>query len=132
MKKPIIYALVLAGILGGSFLFKYIILGGAKPVSLKSDVVAELISTNLQGSSNYRPVEGKDYNVKSIKYFNNKQWLVVSTTPVGTFSDSATIVFKKQGGSYKVVLGPSNLFQDSDLNNLPKDVINHLRKIKVL
>lgn len=121
MRKTIINLLVCAIILGGAFVARYLILDRAAVVSLPSDPLFTSISQSLRNGS-YLPIEGKDYKLNHVQYFDNNQWAVATIVPIGTASDSATIVLQKQNGSYEVVLGPANSFVGDDLNGLPADV----------
>lgn len=129
MRKQLITPiLVLIGVLLIGFLGRYFILQRAGVATLKNDQIAATVEDSLKSSAvgSYTPIAGKDYTVKSVKYFDNKQWVVVSILPVGTSSDPAKLVLKQQNGEYRTVVGPSNFFPPDNLVSFPSDVVNYL------
>ncbi len=133
MRRALIYTIVVVGILAGGVIGRHLILGGAPVVFLKVDPISDQVAKSLQGSGGgYLPILGKDYVIKNTKYFENKQWVVVSTQPVGTASDALIIIFHKNGNSYEVTVGPTNFFANTDVGKLPTSVINYLKDLKLL
>ena len=106
---------------------KSIILGHMRVISLQSSTISGAIASSIQSSSSYYPIENKDYAVGHIQYFDNKQWAVVSILPVGTSSDSATLVLKMSSGGYKTAFGPANSFQGANLSALPAEVAKYVK-----
>jgi hypothetical protein len=118
---------VLIILLTGAFLIRSVILDSAAAVSLAQDPLAASVTASLKGSS-YTPILGKDYVIADTSYFEGQQWVVVSIEPVGTSSDAAKLVLKKDNTTYKNILGPSNFFQASDFSALPASVTNFLKE----
>jgi len=107
---------------------RYFILGRASVVRLPANAALSTIGTSLQDEApgSYLPIEGKDYIISKVTYFDDRQWVVVSTDPVGTASDPALVVLKKSDNTYRKVLGPSGFFQGNDLTGLPNDLKSFL------
>lgn len=79
------------------------------------------------GGQTSLPVAGKDFNLKNIKFFNDKQWAVVSVEPVNYNFDSGIVVLKKQADVYIVQVPPNSKLSSSYLVTLPKEVVNYLQ-----
>ena len=107
---------------------RYFILDRARLVTLSADPLYSALAGSLQSGpyGSYLPVEGKDYTVGSVKYFDNGQWAVVSVVPVGTSSDPSSVVLQKQGKTYRTVIGPSNSFLGTNMAGLPADLVKYL------
>jgi len=132
MKRVIIYLVVWLSFIAIVISGRYVILGRAKIVSLKTDAISSAIEQSFKssGQGSYAPIEGKDYRIAGVRYFDNNQWVVVAIAPLGTSADSAKTVLQQVGSGYKKVLGPTNFFQDSDLAPLPGDVSIFLKENK--
>lgn len=114
-------------LLMSAFLGRYLILGGISIVRLKVDPISSAVALNIKNpTTGYAPVEGLDYTLGQIKYFDNNSWVVVSIDPVGASLDPGELVFKTTGNTYQKVLGPSNFFQSKDLDGIPPDVAGYL------
>ena len=133
MRNYIVSGSTLVVFLIGSLLARPIILGNASVITLQQNQIAWETAKSFETltGGTYLPIAGKDYTSK-VRYFINRQWAVVSITPINSFSDPATVVFGKSGGNYVIALGPSNSFQSSSLNGLPKEVVAYLRASGVI
>jgi hypothetical protein len=125
VNRMAVLIILIAAAIGG----RYIILDRAKPVSLKKDSLASAVEVSLApvNPNSYLPIEGKDYTIGNVNYFQNGQWAVVSLKPIGTSSDPAKLILTKKNGSYQKFIGPSNFFPSSELVSLPNDLVNFLK-----
>lgn len=115
---------VLAGLVLFSMLARLIITGGYPTVKLSpASVLDGPISVGIgQTSAGALPAAGKDYQIKNVRYFNDKEWVVVKILPLKTKADPAVLVLKKVDGVYQTVLGPAGQFSSSYLYVMPRDV----------
>jgi len=129
MKRLIGILLFLVIVVAATFAGKYIILGKAQVISLKSDPISGVISSSFQSNAgnNYLPILGRDYMIKTTKYFDDGQWAIVSTQPLNGYSDPAIFILKEYSGIYRVVAGPSNDFLTSSVAAMPSDVVQYLK-----
>ena len=106
---------------------RYFILDRASVVSIKYDPLSSAVSKGLEVSgSNYLPIEGKDFKVSKVSYFDNNTWVVVGVDPIGNSADPATLVLHLVSGTYSTALGPLNSFNGVDLSGIPSDVQSYL------
>jgi len=122
--KAVLAVILLLAIFG----CRRLVLGGAKPISLKSDSLTAAIESSFASpaSSSYMPIDGQDYSISQVSYFDDGSWAVAQLTPINNLSDPAKVVLKKDG-SYRTVMGPSNFFTDSDYAKLPADVTDFIK-----
>lgn len=117
-------------ILSGCFIVlsaiaKAVILGGEPAIGLpKAPAMAGVVSVGLgqTDGDNSLPQEGKDYRLKSVRYFYDGKWAVVQINPLKENADPAVLVLKKINGIYQTVLGPAGQFTNSYLYVMPPDV----------
>lgn len=66
---------------------------------------------------------GVPYTISKSKIYKS-DWAVLKIT--STTTDPANVVLKKEGGSWKVVLGPGTYFDDQDLQSVgaPEEISN--------
>jgi hypothetical protein len=129
-KRPVVIYLCLMVLIIVSVIARQIILGGSPQIKLTpaaplSGVVSESLA-NL-GQNGSLPIEGKDYTLHDVRYFNNRAYAVVSVTPLSKATDASTLVLKAASGTYQVVLGPGTAFSNSDVQGLPADVTQYLK-----
>ena len=107
---------------------RQLILGGARPVSLKQDSLTSAVENSfvVSGANSYLPIDGLDYSINGINYFNNG-WAVATLKPINNSSDPGRVVLRQVGGSYRALVGPSNFFDDKDYARLPADVVNFIK-----
>lgn len=68
---------------------------------------------------------GKDYKISDLKFYNNNTWAIAVIQPITFETDPALIIYKKEGKSWRIFLGPGTSFEDTDpqlLNQLPQEV----------
>lgn len=128
--KPLLKTLgFLAGLVVVTLLARMVITGGYPTIRLSSasSSLAGPVSIGIgQASSNTLPEIGKDYDIKSAKYFDNKEWVVVNISPLKSKGDPAFMVLKKIDGVYQTVLGPAGQFNGSYFYVMPLDVDQYL------
>ena len=126
LKRLVLFAVILAIAMAT----RMIILGGKPEVNLSTaPAMAAAVSRGLgqTGSgSPYLQQEGKDYKLRSVSYFYNKEWVVVKVLPVKNNGDVAFLVLKKINGIYQSVLGPASTFNASYFYVMPLDVQKYL------
>jgi hypothetical protein len=108
-----------------------IILGGEPVTSLaQAPALAGAVSVGLgqTDDSGSLQQEGQDYRLKSVRYFEDKEWAVASIKPLNNDADPAVLVLKKINGVYQTVLGPAGQFTNSYLYVMPSDVGQYLVK----
>lgn len=122
------------GVLVVCVLARTIITGGASTINLSpASALAGPVSIGMgQTSSGTLPEAGKDYQIKTAKYFDDKQWVVVNILPLKTKADPAVMVLKKIDGVYQTVLGPAGQFTNSYSYVMPPDVSSYLSQQGVL
>ena len=104
-------------------------LGGVNETYFQKSSQSYLIAQTLKdtsGNSNL-PIEGKDFSIKKVKYFDSGSWMVVSINSVSNSANSGLIVFSKQASGYVTILGPGTGFSSSDLARVPNDVSKYLQ-----
>jgi len=106
---------------------KTIFLGGAKVVSLgSSSFLAGQVSQTLgPNNAGVLPVANSDYRYTT-KYFDNNSWIMVNVIPLKGNGEDTTIIFQKDGGGYKKVLGPGSAFTNNQVLGLPPDISTYL------
>ena len=93
-----------------------------------TSTIAETISDPTSSSPFLR--QGSDFTVSNERYFNSKEWLVVTVSPVKkNAAEPAVIVLHLQDSKYTTVIGPGTTFDERDLTTLPSEVIQYLRNI---
>ena len=123
----VMFSLLLLGLL----VVNYVVLGGAHVINLApAPELAGQISQNLVTISNATklPIEGTDFNLSDTHYFNNKQWVVTSITPLNNSFNAGLAVLSNQEGVYKIVLGPGSAFSKDETRTLPTEVANYLNQ----
>lgn len=123
------YLLILAFLAIGASIVKYIVLGGLPVITLApATPLSSAISQGLTSltTGNTLPVEGKDFVIKDVHYFDNQTFAVVSVGALKLSTDPATLVLQKLNGSYRVILGPGTTFSASSVQDLPSDVVQYL------
>jgi hypothetical protein len=128
-RSSLVFKAVSAGLLLlAIFGCRQLVLGGAKPISLKSDSLTAAVENSFasSASNSYLPIDGQDYSISRINYFDDGLWAVAQLTPINNLTDPAKVVLKKDG-SYRSVMGPSNFFTDSDYAKLPTDVADFIK-----
>jgi hypothetical protein len=108
---------------------RYFVLDGGKSITLRYSSSYGAIASALRSAhgNTYQPIQGKDYTISRFVYFDNSQWLIVYTSPVGNFSDPGIIVLQKKGAYYRAMLGPtSDSFTSSELVGLPSNLSKYL------
>jgi hypothetical protein len=111
-----------------STIFKNVILDGTPQTRLHSaPPLAGTISQSIipPQSKGILPVVGKNFNITSTHYLDNRQWVVVSVSSIPD-NNSAVLVLQELDGNYQVVLGPGTLFLASDVQFMPTEVVNYL------
>jgi hypothetical protein len=105
-----------------------LILGGARPISLKQDSLTSAVENSfvVSEANSYLPIDGLDYSISGINYFDNG-WAVAALKPINNLSDPGRVVLRQIGGSYRALIGPSNFFDDNDYAKLPVDVANFIK-----
>ena len=107
-------------------------LGGASFVSLKSApalsgaISQSLIVSDPTHKRAYAPIIGRDYQIKSSRYFDGQEWAIVSVT-VRKNPGGAIIILRRASRIYKVVLGPGTAFTTTSTQSLPPDVTRALK-----
>jgi hypothetical protein len=115
-------------IFGVVFWVKSAVLGGPY-VGLGYEPFYAPVSRVLESSyyPSYVPVEGKDYTITNVHYFNKQTWVLLSLQPVSTMFNPGIVVLHRASGSYVVVLGPDSSFHGVNLESLPPVVVNYIR-----
>jgi len=129
MKKNIlIFGLALIILLGIGIAGRWLILGGASVVSLNKNPLSTPVEHTLNSSSptGLWFIESKDYTLANVRYFQDKQWVVVLVKPIGETIDSSHIVLKKDNEMYRSVLGPGTSFSQTEFDSLPNEVSKYL------
>jgi hypothetical protein len=76
--------------------------------------------------------EGKDYRLSDKKYFLDKEWLVATlelTNQGNPGPEPSTVVMKRDGASYQIIVGPGTDFPSDGLPALPQEVLQYLKDI---
>jgi hypothetical protein len=94
------------------------------PASQLGGIVAQ--SLNAAGTGPNGLVDGRNYKISNVHYFDNKAWIVATINSLNP-TNTATAVLKQYGGAYKIVLGPDTSFSVNDTQSLPADVLNYLQ-----
>ena len=129
MRRLVKPAVATLGLLVISLVVRQITLQGSAVITLPQashlgGVVAQSLYT---GSGNaVLPIEGKDFKLTGIRYFDHNQWVVASVTPVQNNFDPGYVVLRQHAGAYQVALGPGNDFDISYTQSLPSDVASYL------
>jgi hypothetical protein len=127
-KQLLFPVLVLLVLFFGSILARHIILDGL-PVTKLADApaLAGSIAPALTdpNSATTIPQIGKDFEISSTHYLDNKQWVIASVKHLPDMN-AATLVLQKQHSIYVVVLGPGTIFSASDIQTAPPEVIQYL------
>jgi len=116
---------IVAFLLLAVLLVKPVLLGGGKavklqPAALLTGQVAQALGSTDSGSLR---VPGKDFQLRDVTYFQNKQWVYVRIVLLGsTKTDDAYAILHKKNGIYTAVLGPGTAFPSNTTNNLPDEV----------
>jgi hypothetical protein len=118
----------LVGLIIVAVLARTILTDGAPTIKLSpASSLAGAVSIGIgQASTSPLPIAGKNYQIKSTKYFDNNQWVAINILPLKTKADPATLVLKKIDGVYLTVLGPAGQFNSSYVYSLPADVSQYL------
>jgi ABC-type xylose transport system substrate-binding protein len=95
------------------------------PAPPLSGVVSQSLS-NL-GSHGSLPIEGKDYVLSSVRYFDNQTYAVAQVKPLNQVADPGSLVLQQINGTYRVILGPGTAFSSVDTQELPNDVVQYLK-----
>lgn len=131
VKKQLIIAYSFLGVLVVcAVITKYIVLGGLLPTTLKpapplSGVIGPSLANLAVGGS--IPVEGKDYNIKTVRYFSSRTYAVVLVGSLKITTDPGVLVLQKLNGNYRVILGPGTSFQQNQIQGLPDNVTEYLQ-----
>ncbi len=119
---------VIAVILAGVFAVRYSILGGSSVVKLNVSPPLGGLTSQALGPNESGALwsEGKDYTLKT-QYLENNKWAVVSINPNSSHPfDPVTAIFEKTGGTYQLEAGPSGVFSNDVVLQMPNSVINYL------
>jgi len=110
-----------------------VLFGGANPVSLQPGTAlgASISQAFTSGGSTTLPVIGKDYKLKSARYFDNQQWVVAQITGLTDRVTDGLIVLHMKSGVYTAALGPGSAFPTTSTENLPADVNLYLNGLGV-
>lgn len=119
---------VLVGLIVISLIVKYVMLGGLSPTTLgyaqplAGTLAPSIANKNINGGI---PEAGEDFKITGAKYFDNQAWAVVGVTSIPD-NNPSTLILKKQGGIFRVVLGPGTSFPASAELSMPNDVNAYL------
>lgn len=131
MKLEILKPFVPAGLIVlGALLIKLVLTGGVAVTTLQPGSVlggAVSQSYGTPGATGTLPLEGKDFVLSDIHYFENNTWAVAKVSPVISGFNEALVIMKKINGSYYVVLGPGTAFSSEFLQSMPDSVANYIK-----
>jgi hypothetical protein len=128
IRKLGIRAGILATLLVVALLARYLVLGNTTLVRLKPDYslagqVSQSLGVNGSGSL---WVSGRDYAIDE-RYFDNNDWVIVSINPTNKHTFQAALeVYQKINGSYRLELGPGEVFSSDQVANVAADVAAYL------
>jgi hypothetical protein len=134
-KKILILFLLTLLIFIISEISKGVILGGASAINLQpASPLSNAVSQNISSlnSSKTLPLNGEEYSLSNVHYFENKNWVVATVTLKDPSPDQATVVLQKLNNTYYDVLGPGTAFSVTNLQGLPSDVSQYLSTSGVL
>lgn len=104
-----------------------VVLGNARVVHLATaDAFTGLTAQYLAPDKGKLQQPGKNFNIKGVQYFDNRQWAVLSVEILSEQNNTETMVVHKVNSSYDVVLGPGTSFPGALLKGLPADVAAYL------
>jgi preprotein translocase subunit SecG len=120
---------VLLIILVLSFGIKSLILGGHQSIRLEaapslSGAVSQGLFESTTATRLAQP--GIDYTLAKTTYLQAGAWAVTTMKPIGPAADNGTLVLRKVGDAYQVVLGPGTSFSTAQTKSLPGVVTNFL------
>ena len=84
------------------------------------------------GGETQLPIPGKDFNLKNIRYFDDRKWVVASVVPVDNKFDPGTTILKFESNLYRVVVAPTTNIPSSYAADLPKDLVSYLRSNRLI
>lgn len=124
-RNTVLFALIIFTALFAHFL----ILGGAATPAVANDPLSAGLSQALQDSAGnkYTPVYGKDFTVSGTTYFDQKAYVVVKVSPIGSSADPLVVVLGLKDGAYKPVGMPQNSVSALSTNGLPQDLVKYIK-----
>ncbi len=128
--KPVVFLLILLGILLGAVLLtRPILFGETKPYQLqKSDPLVGRISQALTPNNGGNPpTPGRDFTLLSTTYFENGTWVVTNIKTLDDSSGGGMVVLKETDGIFDIVLGPGTAFDSYSVDQLPSSVSLYIK-----